>query len=279
MKYIYLITFCFYLNSVIGQNYFLYSEKKFQSEKITLVKITQDTVALKFYFKSSQQCACEDEIFYLTKNANGDFYSHPHEDENQFIQANIYAGKIKSILVKSSWEGPCCNLTSGIFIAKPAPPSGSTTTPKLQSLNFAPERFVNFWNSFQSKMKQTDSIIEMIDFPYVINCNFLDETQISKSQFQENGTEIYVNGNAFISNTFSASFYPNNKGLAIGKHTDGYMSEPIRSFIQQKFGDLENIYFISELPNFETETGYKAYFRESNGTFKFIGFEGIVQGD
>ena len=36
---------------------------------------------------------------------------------------------------------------------------------------------------------------------------------------------------------------------------------------------------ISELAFYENEIGYKAYFRESNGTFKFIGFEGNEQGD
>jgi hypothetical protein len=280
MKYTILLLFCLLAWKTFSQNFNLYEFGKFQKNKITGIKVTNDTIEIKCYLESSESCACESwERFYLTRNASGDFICHPYDDEDNFIQANVYDGKIKSILIKYNAFEPCCSLVSGIYLMKPAPAAGSKVTPKLTSLNAAPKRFLDFWETFQAKMNLTDSIIKHIDFPYAINCSFLDDSEISQNQFKENGVEIYVNGNAFISKTFQKSFYPNNKGLAIVKYVDGYMSELMRAFITNKYENLENIYVVSELPNFETESGYKAYFRESNGSFYFIGFEGMEQGD
>ena len=281
MKLAFSTLLVFFINSIIAQtNYYDYYGGKFHSEKITVVKVSADTVTLKFYFQSSQQCACEaSELFKLTKNSYGDFFTHPYDNNEKFIQANVYDGKVKSIVVKSSSDDPCCNINSGVFVLKPAPPSGSKITPALKILNAAPIRFLNYWNAFQIKMAQTDSIIDLMEFPYAISCNYLDGTEVSFNEFKKYGTEIYGNGNAFIKNTFSSSNYPINKGLYLGKYVDGYMDESLNNFFTRKFGNLENIYIISELAFYENEIGYKAYFRESNGTFKFIGFEGNEQGD
>jgi len=279
MKHI-LAMLCFLiLNIVYSQNYFQYSGSKFQSEKITLVKMTPDTIILKLYFYSSQSCACEtSEKYYLTKNLMGDFFVNVNDSETDFIQANLMNGKVKSIEVSAGWTGPCCNLPTGVFLSKPVPPSGSTTTPKLQSIVAAPERFLNYWNSFQNKMKITDSIINEIEFPYIIDCSYLDQGEVIRTEFEKNGTEIYVNGNAFISGVFSNYNYPKNKNLYIGRYNDGYMSELLSTSFTNRFGNLKNIYVVSDLKYYEEGTGYKAYFRESNGTFKFIGFEGVEEG-
>lgn len=280
MKSIILVSSLLFSFLLKAQNFFLYEGGKFQSSKISLVSITADTVTIKMFFPSSERCACEpSEIFKLSKNDKGDFFIHPNDDEEKFIQANVYDGKVQSICIKSDYM-MCCDLIGGIYLAKPTPPSGSTVTPKLQMLNAAPKRFLDYWTDFQSHLNTKDSIISFISFPYGIDCNYLyDVTSVTEQDFNENGIDVFVNGNAFISNTFSSMNYPKNKGLYFGLFMGGYMSENIKSFITNKYGDLENIYIVSELPNFEQGSGYKAYFRETNGSFKFIGFEGIEQGD
>lgn len=280
MKSIILVSSLLFSFLLKAQNYYQFSSGKFQTEKVTVVKVSEDTISVKLYFYSSERCACEEtETFKLAKNEVGDYAIHPYDDESKIIQANVYDGKVKSILIKSSWDGPCCNINSGIFIQKPTPPAGSTTVPKVTSLNAAPKRFLDFWTDFQSKMNNTDSIIPMISFPYIVDCNYLDVTKITLSDFKENGVEVFFNGNAFISHTFSTMNYPKNKGLYFGKFMDGYLSETVSSFITANYTNLDNVYVVSELINFEQIGGYKAYFIESNGTFKFIGFEGIEQGD
>jgi len=280
MKHLFILTFFFILNIVSAQNYFQYEGAKFNSEKITLVKMSPDTIALKLYFHSSHSCACESsEIYYLTKNLIGDFIVNINNSESDYIQANLLKGKVTSIIIKSQSYEPCCNIPSGIFLIKPTPPSGSSTTPKLQSLIVVPERFLIYWNNFQQKMKVKDSIINNIDFPYAIDLSYLDEGEVSKSEFDLNGTQIFVNGNAFITNKFSELNNPKNKNLFIGKYDGGYMSEILSSNFANKFGDLEQIYVVADLNYYSESGGYKAYFREKNGTFKFIGFEGVEQGD
>jgi len=268
-----ILVFVVFINSIIAQtNYYDYYGDKFHSEKITVVKVSADTVTLKFYFQSSQQCACESsELFKLTKNSYGDFFTHPYDNNEKFIQANVYDGKVKSIVVKSSSDDPCCNINSGIYVVKPAPPSGSKITPALKILNAAPIRFLNFWGNFKNKMIIKDSIIDLIDFPFAIYCNYFNPGEVSKNEFKENE-------DGFSSFSHIYSYFKNNK-LYMGKYVDGYMSESLINFFTSKFGNLENIYIISELGFYENEEGYKAYFKESNGTFKLIGFEGLEYRD
>ena len=105
-------------------------------------------ILVKLYFHSSQSCACESsEIYYLTKNLIGDFIVNINNSESDYIQANLLKGKVTSIIIKSQSYEPCCNIPSGIFLIKPTPPSGSSTTPKLQSLIVVPERFLIYWNN------------------------------------------------------------------------------------------------------------------------------------
>ena len=281
MKIAYSILLVVLLNSIVAQtNYYNYYDGGFHPEKITVVKVSNDTVTLKFYFQSSERCQCEDsELFKLTKNSYGDFFSQPYNNEGEFIQANVYGGKVNSIVVKSSPEDPCCSLIAGIFLTKPTPPSGSTTTPALQSLIVVPERFLTYWNTFQQKMQVKDSIINKIDFPYAIDLSYLNTGEVSKSEFDLNGIQTFVNGNAFITNNFSELSNPKNKNLFIGKYDGGYMSEKLSSFFTNKFGNLEHIYVVANLCCYTESTAYKAYFREQNSAFKFIGFEGVEQGD
>lgn len=280
MKKSLFITFCLIVSQTFSQNLNLYYSGKFQKDKITVAKVTNDTIDIKCFFESSETCACETfEVFQLTKNTNGDFITTLHDNEEEFIEVNVYEGKINSILIQSNWGGPCCNLISGIYLVKPAPVAGSTATPKLTTLNVAPKRFMDFWETFQSKMSITDSVIKLIDFPYAVNCNFLDVSNISLYEFKENGVDVFVNGNAFIKNTFSTMNHPKNKGLFFGKQSGLYINEYLSAGFTEKYGDLRNIYVISELAHYNEEGGYKAYFHESNGTFHFIGFEGMEQGD
>lgn len=287
MKITYLLlTLCGLWTTLVGQTFHQYENNKFGSRKITVLKLTPDTLEIKCNLNPSERCACEGfEIFKLSKNERGNYYSDLGSDGDRFIEANIYDGKIKSFVVNKG-EYNCCEVASGIYLVKPTPPAGSTTTPKLSTVNAAPKEFFNYWNNFQSKMNNTDSIKEHIHFPYGIKCNWLyDYTQISSSDFQEYGVDVFVNGNAFIGTPFATFNYPKNKGLFISPvitydyNILPYMNEDFVTFFKQQFGSLDDIYIVADLAHYFEEGSYKAYFRAKNDTFEFIGFEGSEQGD
>lgn len=278
-----ILFFCALCTQLFGQTFHLYENNKFGSRKITVVKFAPDTLEIKCNLNPSERCACAGfEIYKLTKNANGNYLSQ----DNQVIEANIYDGKIKSFIVKGNRDYHCCEVWSGIYLVKPTPPSGSTTTPKLSSVNAAPKAFYDFWNAFQIKMNNTDSIKPFIHFPYAIKSNSLyDYTQISATEFQEYGVDIFVNGNAFIGTPFATFNYPKSKGLFISPliafENDAipYINEDFIAFFKRQYGSLDQIYIVAELAHYFEEGGYKAYFRAYDGTFEFIGFEGMEQGD
>lgn len=141
------------------------------------------------------------------------------------------------------------------------------------------QTFNQFWLNFQKNINYKDSMLFRISFPYYYSCNYLDDGEISKEQFSKEGTKIFVNGNAFISNTFNRKNYPTIKSLSIRLYRDNYLNEYLKNQFLKKYGDLNEIYFISEIGNENEAIGYKAYFKKIKGTYFFIGFEGQEQGD
>ena len=261
-----------------AQSFYRIEGGKFFANKLTIGKITTDTIFFKAYHSSSERCACEStESYEAVKNEHGDYILELYDG---YIKVNVIAGKATSVNVYGPNDYECCSIITGDYIAKPAPPSGSKTPGKLTKVNAAPEDFNVFWNSFQSKMKEKDSIIPHISFPYAISCSYLDNRYVSLDEFKKQGSDVFVNGNAFIAGVFSPQIYPNMKGLHIGtykpnRYIDANLSEKLTEF----HGNLENIIVVSELGKDQQETGYKAYFRKFNGTYKFIGFEGFEVGE
>lgn len=268
-----------------SQNFHLYQDNEFNSRKVSILKLSPDSLELKCFLDPSERCACESfEIYKLSKNQDGDYVGEVYGNST-FIKAHCYEGKIKSIIIKNNRYYHCCELMSGIYLIKPTPPSGSKTTPKLTMVNAVPKKFLDYWETFKSRMNNSDSILQYIDFPYAVKCNYLDVTQVSLNEFQEMGVDVFVNGNAFIGNAFFEGNYPKNKGLFFSRilyfeeGTIPYLNDEFNSFFNHKFENLDEIYMVADLTHYFEEGGYKAYFRASNGSFQFIGFEGMEQGD
>ena len=293
MKKINFLSFLFALvfSNLYGQTFHLYENNKFQTRKISVGKFKADTLEIKCFLNPSERCVCESyEIYALTKNQFGNYCAQLNngedESQNKFIQANLYDGKIKSITIKGNMVYDCCGVSSGIYLVKPTPPSGSKNTPKLSTVNAAPKQFYDFWNTFKAKMNNTDSIKPLIHFPYGLNCNHSDIKQITLDDFSKYSTEY---GNTFFENTFrdyAFPTFPNNKGLFFGQLFDfdgvalPYLSEELKNHFITQFGNLNGIYVVSELSNYYQASHCKAYFRAKNDSFEFIGFEGFIeQGD
>jgi hypothetical protein len=286
MKKINFLSFLFAIvfSNLYGQTFHLYENNQFETRKISVGKFKADTLEIKCFLEPiGQYCACESyEIYALTKNQFGNYCS---QDGYIQAQANLYDGKIKSILINSCAHSHCCDVFGGNYLVKPTPPSGSKNTPKLSTVNAAPKQFYDFWNTFKAKMNNTDSIKPLIHFPYGLNCNYLDVKQITLEDFSKYGTEVFGGGNAFIKNTFSDYAYPKNKGLFFGQMfcDEGsylsYISEELKNHFITQFGNLNGIYVVSELSDYYQASGYKAYFRAKDDSFEFIGFEGLEQGD
>ncbi len=136
------------------------------------------------------------------------------------------------------------------------------------------QEFNTFWASFNKKITNKEYVITKIDFPYAYSCSYLSDGEISKAMFQENGTEVIINGNAFISSCFIGS------QVSKMKYKNGYINEYLKDFFIKKFLNLDNLYVISEKGKEEVSSGYKAYFQKSGTEFYFVGFEGQQdQGD
>lgn len=139
--------------------------------------------------------------------------------------------------------------------------------------------FNQFWEIFQKNLKVKTYLLSNINFPYFYNCNYFAEPgQITREQFQEQGPEIFMNGNAFISNNFSLQYNPPGS-LSTKVYSNQYMDEYLKDSFQKAFGNLSGIYVVSEKGKEGEPIGYKAYFKLIDGSFKFIGFEGQEEGD
>jgi hypothetical protein len=144
----------------------------------------------------------------------------------------------------------------------------------LFSNSILAQEFNTFWASFNKQIKNKDYLIKKIDFPYAYSCNYLSDGEISKAMFQEMGTEVIMNGNAFISNCFFTL------QISKTKYKNGYINDYLKDFFIKKFSNLDNLYVISEKGKEEVSSGYKAYFQKSGTEFYFVGFEGQQdQGD
>jgi len=137
------------------------------------------------------------------------------------------------------------------------------------------QSFSLFWSTFQKNLKVKTYLLSNISFPYFYSCNYLDPGKITKKEFEEQGIEIFVNGNAFISYSLDLPL----GSLSIKTYTNLYMDEYLKNNFLKTYGNLSDVYVISEKGNENDPIGYKAYFKLINGEFKFIGFEGQEQGD
>jgi hypothetical protein len=230
------------------------------------------------HFASSDRCACEPtENAEVTKDETGIFRTDAFPMGRMTL--NVSNGKVTSINVFNDIDYECCTVLSGNYIPKPKAASNGKIPP-LTSINAANEDFISFWNSFQSKMDIKDSILPYISFPYAVSCSYLDATSVSKTDFDRNGPAVFVNGNAFISGVFSAQFYPNLKGLYVAPYLkNGYMDSNLSSVFESRFGNLDDIFVISEIGKQDEQIGTKAYFKKINAQFMFIGFESVETGE
>ena len=144
---------------------------------------------------------------------------------------------------------------------------------------FNAQSFEEFWLTFQKKMVSKTAILPHISFPYTYSCNYLSDGQVSREEFLEHGIEIFINGNAFISNCFSEINYPSIEDISIQILEDGYINEYLKTQFLEQYGNLNDIYYLSEIGNENDAIGYKAYFKRIEENFYFIGFEGQEQGD
>jgi hypothetical protein len=129
------------------------------------------------------------------------------------------------------------------------------------------QEFNTFWTSFNKQIKNKDYLIKKIDFPYAYSCNYLGDGEISKAMFQEQGTEVIMNGNAFISKSFFTL------QISKTKYKNGYINAYLKDFFIKKFSNLDNLYVICEKGKEEVSSGDKAYFQKSGTEFYFVGFE------
>jgi len=138
------------------------------------------------------------------------------------------------------------------------------------------QSFSLFWSTFKKNLKVKTYLLSNISFPYFYSCNYFAEPgQITKKEFEEQGIQIFVNGNAFIS--YSLDQPP--EYLSIKTYSNQYMDEYLKNNFLKAYGNLSDVYVISEKGNENDPIGYKAYFKLINGAFKFIGFDGQEQGD
>lgn len=247
------------------------------SNKIVVTKVSADTIYLKMSISSSERCACDPiEKAEITKDESGIFRTDAFP--MGILTINMSKGKVTSINVSNDMDFECCSVMSGNYVVKPAADANGKIPP-LTRINAASEEFVNFWQTFQSKMNNKDSILPHIAFPYAVSCSYLDAVDVTKSQFEKDGPTLFVNGNAFISGTFSPEFYPKLKGLCIIPYIkNGYIDNTLQSNFESRFGDLNDIFIVSEFGNQDEQIGTKAYFKKINGKFQFIGFESVETG-
>lgn len=273
-KILFLVIAAISVRTSFAQTFYQVEGDHFSVAKVMVSSPSPNKLIVKFPLQSSRRCQCEEyETFDLIKNENGDFVNYISTDEGmeKYIIANVFDGKIKSVVVKNSQYG-CCEIIGGVYLIKPA-------TGKVESVIAAPKKFMSFWKNFQLTMDKKDSIMNKIDFPYVLNCNYLDAELITVYNVDFDGKPKSETSNEncpyFISCPLNAANFPNNNGLFFGLYNGGYMNEKLRESFIYKYGGLDKIYFISDFLHVEEPYGVKAYFKELNGEFKFIGFENI----
>lgn len=246
--------------TLFAQTFALKENQQFTSDKISVLNITPDKITIKVYYKSSARCACEEEeVIEILKNDKGEFKYDIFGDPENTIKLSLEGIKLASIEVLNNQDYNCCSIKSGKYY--------------LNSV--AIQTFDGFWVIFQKNMGVKDYSLKNISFPYSYSCNYLGQGEISRQQFEKEGTEIFVNGNAYISNTF----YEGNLILSVGKYNGGYINDYLKEQFLSKYGNLSDIYFVAEEGNENDSIGYKAYFLKIDNEFKFIGFEGIEKGD
>ena len=116
------------------------------------------------------------------------------------------------------------------------------------------DNFEGFWAEFLSKTQDDrDYFKAVIDFPY--GDGF--ET-ITRADFEEPNSKYVIGFHEQTEITFSIL------------DEDGYLNGNLADLFNERFGNLEGIYVArhEDLP-----IGYFAYFKHTDGTFKFIGFE------
>ena len=88
------------------------------------------------------------------------------------------------------------------------------------------QEFNTFWVSFNKQIQNKEYLLKKIEFPYAYSCNYLSDGEISKAMFQEMGTKVIMNGNAFISNCFF--------GVQVSKmkYKNGYINEFLKGIIR-----------------------------------------------
>ena len=101
-----------------AQRFHLYEDSKFYDQHIDVAKMTNESISVKLYFQSSEQCACESVMtVVLKKKPNGTYVGHPYGHKEEVITAKMLNGKVQSIRVKTETYG-CCNIYGGVYLSK-----------------------------------------------------------------------------------------------------------------------------------------------------------------
>lgn len=113
--------------------------------------------------------------------------------------------------------------------------------------------FEQFWKTFSSQTGDKNYLIARIDFPY--GNGF--ET-ISKSAYEKEGS------------SYSIHFQDQSKVTFSMLEPETYLNGNLSELFKEKYTNLEDIYVVR---NEDDPTGYYAYFKYFDNTFKLIGFE------
>jgi hypothetical protein len=108
------------LNTLYAQTYFQMENKKFTSNKLTVLSVSTDRISIQVYYSSSERCACEEnEIFEIAKNDQDEFKYEIFENPENTIKINYAEDKVTSIEVINNEDFQCCSIISGKYFLKP----------------------------------------------------------------------------------------------------------------------------------------------------------------
>ena len=109
---------CF--NTLYGQTYYKMENKKFTSNKISVLSILPDKISIRVYYTSSERCACEEnEIFEISKNDKNEFKYEIYENQENIIKIYRANNKVNLIEVVNNEDYNCCSIITGKYYLKP----------------------------------------------------------------------------------------------------------------------------------------------------------------
>jgi hypothetical protein len=121
------------------------------------------------------------------------------------------------------------------------------------------EDLETFWNVFSNQTENNDYLIANIDFPYGTGFK-----TVTKAEFSTADSEHFL---AFH-DTKNVTFNMLKK--------DGYLNGGLSRLFEERFGNLDNIYFVRHE---DDPAGYFAYFKVIDNNLKFISSEDTMDAE